>query len=84
MLEDFTIQLTPQMMALVPVVALFLQVLKKIEAIQTVKAWFPFVSIAIAFGLCYSLGEVENAVLSSIVIGLVASGSYDLLKGKGK
>jgi len=82
-MEDFTIQLTPQMMALVPVVALFLQVLKKIEVIQAIKAWFPFASIAIAFGLCYSIGA-ENPVLSSIVIGLVASGSYDLLKGKGK
>jgi len=77
--NQFTVTLTPSMMALVPVVGAIVQILKRIEAIQKVSEWLPFFSVGIALGLGY-LTNLDNPVMSSVVIGLVASGGYDLLK----
>ena len=78
-MEDYTITITPAMAALVPVVAAILQVLKRMEAVHKMTEWLPFFSVGIALGLSY-LTRVPDPVLSSVVIGLVASGGYDLLK----
>lgn len=75
------IELTSEMLALVPIVAAILQVAKRIKAVENLKEWFPFLSVAVAYGLCYFSG-VTQPVMPSIVIGLVASGGYDLVKGK--
>jgi len=77
--EQFTITLTPAMVALVPVVGAIVQVLKRLEIIQKVKEWLPFFSVGIALALGY-LTKMEDPVLPSVIIGLVASGGYDLLK----
>ena len=82
-MENLTISLTPEMLALVPVVALILEVAKKIKAVEKLKEWMPFISVGIAYGLSCLTG-IENPVLPSILIGLVASGSYDLVKGVTK
>ena len=74
------VNLTPEMLVLVPVVAALLQVLKNIEAIQAIKEWLPYVAVGIALGLGY-LTKMENPILPSILIGLMASGGYDLVKG---
>lgn len=73
------IDLTPEMLALVPIVATVLQLAKRIEAIAKLKQWYPFLSIGIALGLGYLTG-MEEPIAPSIIIGLVASGGYDLLK----
>lgn len=82
-MENLTTTLTPEMLALVPIVAAILQVVKNIKAIEKLKDWFPFFSVAIAYGLCY-YSNVAEPVLPAILIGLTASGAYDLVKGTGK
>lgn len=83
MTEDLTIQLTPAMMALVPVVALVLQVIKKVPALEQLKDWMPFVSIGVALGLGY-LTKMPDPVMPSILIGIAASGTYSLAKSTVK
>jgi len=78
-MENLTVALTPAMLALVPVVAAILQVLKQVELMQKMKQWLPFCSIGIALGLGY-LTKMPEPILPSVLIGLVASGGYDLLK----
>lgn len=77
--ETLNITLTPQMLALVPVVAAILQMVKRVPQIEQIKGWLPFASLGIALGLCYITG-VKEPILPAIVIGLVASGGYDVLK----
>ncbi len=79
-MEDLTFQMTPQVLALIPVVAAILQVLKRIEPIQQVKQWLPFIAIALSIGLAY-LTKVPDPIMPGIVAGLMAGGSYDLLRG---
>jgi len=78
-MEEYTIQLTPAMLTLVPVVAALLQFAKRLEAVQKIKEWLPMVSIGIALGLAY-LTKMPDPIMGAVVIGLVASGGYDLLK----
>lgn len=73
------VTLTPAMLALVPVVAAILQLAKRFEPLQKLKSYLPFISIGIALGLG-SLANMPNLIISSVIIGLVASGGYDLLK----
>jgi hypothetical protein len=78
-----TIQLTPAALALVPIVAAILQVLKRIEVIAKLSQWLPFVSMGIALGLGY-LTNIPDPIVPSILIGLLASGSYDAVKSISK
>ena len=80
-MEQYTITLTPQMLALVPVVATILQLAKTIKPLEKIKAYFPFVGIGVSYGLCVVTGAA-NPVISAILIGLVAAGGYDMLKSK--
>ena len=82
-MESLTVNLTPEMLALVPVVAAILQLLKRVEAIEKVKEWLPFASIAIAYGVAY-LTKMPEPILPAVIIGLVASGGYDLLRAPTK
>ena len=78
-MEDFTLTLTPAMMAIVPVVAILTQFTKRLEFINKNKAWLPFLSIAIALGVGYAT-SIPDPIPASILIGLVSSGSYDAVK----
>jgi len=80
-MEQVVIELTPEMLALVPVVAAIIQVLKKIPAIAKIKGWLPFVSVGISLGLGY-IAQVPDPVLSAVIIGLVAVGGYEIVKGR--
>lgn len=90
-MENLNIELTPAMLALVPIVAALIQILKKILAIKYIpaevgifiKELLPFASILIAFGLLYFQNLVEP-LLPAIIIGLIAAGGYDVLKQKKK
>ncbi len=82
-MEDFSITLTPAMLALVPVVAALLQFAKRLDFVQEMKQWLPLISIGIALGIGYAT-KMPNPIMNSIVIGLVASGGYDLLKVPAK
>jgi hypothetical protein len=88
-MENLNIQLSPAMLALVPVVAAIIQVLKKFLAIKHIpnkitifiKELLPFASILIAFGLL-NYQKVSEPLLPAIIIGLTACGGFDLLKQK--
>jgi len=82
-MEDLTITLTPAMLALVPVVAAILQMLKKLEPIQKIKSYLPFISVGVACGLCF-FAKIQEPIMASIIIGLVASGGFDMLRGTTK
>ena len=80
-MEDLTLNLTPEVLALIPIVAAILQVVKGISAVNKLKQWFPFFGIAIAYGLGLASGATDP-VIQSVLVGLVAAGSYDLFKAK--
>ena len=80
------IEIPTSMLALIPIVALIVQNLKKMSAMGTLKEYLPVISVAIAVSLAYlTSGQLENwsdPILPAIAIGLMASGGYDVLKGK--
>ena len=76
-------QLTPEMLALVPIVAGVLQALKKIPIIDKIKAYMPFLSMALGLGAVYALTG-EPQVIPAVVMGLMASGLYSGVKALGK
>jgi len=78
-MEEFMINIDAQTMMLVAAVGAILQVAKGIPALEKLKQWFPFIAIGVAYVLSRALG-VEDPIMPSIVTGLLASGSYDLLK----
>jgi len=90
-MENLNVELTPAMLALVPVVATIIQVVKRILASKGMpvvinsltKEFMPFVSMGIALALMY-YGKVSNPLLPAVIIGLTACGGFDLLKGKKK
>jgi len=83
------IELSPAMLALIPVVAAVMQALKRIVSMEQIpngigvfmKEMLPLLSIIIAFVLL-RYQTTPEPLLPAIVIGLTACGGYDLLKGK--
>ena len=73
------IELTSEMLALIPAVALIIQLVKNLDFYKDIKKWTPFVSMGIALGLCY-LTKVPDPILPAIAIGLAASGAYSSVK----
>ncbi len=82
-MDNLNLELSPAALALVPVVGLFLQTLKKLVWVKAIIPYFPYVGMAVAFALI-RLGGVtaDNPVVASIAIGLMASKGYDLIKPK--
>lgn len=84
-MEQLTVELTPAMLALVPIVGVILQALKRVKVAQQFTDWFPFVGMLVAYGLIYvTTAEVQNAPMAAILIGLASSKGYDLVKGNTK
>jgi len=77
------IQLTPEMLALVPVVAAIIQMLKKIPQITPYKDLLPLAAIGISVALVYSVNYLAF-LLPAIIVGLMACGGYEMLKSKPK
>lgn len=82
-MENLTITLTPQMLYLVPIVGAILQVIKGLGVYEKIKKWTPFLAIGISLALGF-LTKMNDPILPSIIIGLIASGGYDLLKAPTK
>ena len=81
-----TIQLTPAMLALVPIIAYFVQIIK---SIITDYAWFakakkflPLVAVFFGIGLSY-LCQIDNFVVAGILEGIAAVAGYETLKLPG-
>lgn len=82
-MENLNVEMTPAMLALVPVVAAILQMIKRFPIPVQAKEFLPGISMLIALGLLCAY-EVPDPILPSVLIGLMASGGYDLLKQKKK
>ena len=89
-MENLNVELTPGMLALIPIVAALIQVLKDkvlvikyIPAVisESVKGILPYISIGIALGLLH-YQQISEPLIPSIIIGLTACGGFDALKGK--
>ena len=79
--SQLSIELTPAMLAMVPLVAAVLQMFKNLPLLETYKRYFPIAALALGIGAAFLQG-FPNPILVGIVIGLTAAGSYDVLKGK--
>lgn len=80
-MENLSLEMTPAMMVLVPMVAALIQFVKKIPQFESYNQWLPIVSLALGVGAAY-LQNLPNPIMAGIIIGLTASGAYDVLKGK--
>lgn len=80
---DLTTQITPAMLALIPLVAAVLQVLRKVEAIDKYKAYMPFMAIVLSAGAIYAMNQ-QIEIIPAVVMGLMASGVYDGVKAISK
>ena len=77
------ITLTPQMLTIIPMLAVSMQMLKGIEPLQKIKPWFPFLTIGISIGLSILMkmgGDIQAQVMAGVVMGLATSGGYDAAK----
>lgn len=73
------IALSAEMVALVPVIAGVLQALKKIPLIDQIKAYMPFISMLLSFGVIYAQTS-EIQIIPAVIMGLTASGLYSGVK----
>jgi len=77
------LNLTPAMLALVPLVAAAIQIIKNIPATVKIKPFMPFVGMIVAFCMLYAQ-KPEPQIIPAVVIGLMASGAYDGIKAISK
>ena len=82
-MDDLMIQLTPGMLALVPIVAAILQLVKRFEFMEKIKSYFPLIAIGLSLAICYAT-KMPDPIMPAVLIGLTASGGYDLLKAPAK
>lgn len=82
-----TLELTPAMMSLVPIIAYLVGMIKGILEVYTfypkVKGFLPLAAILIGIGLSYLVG-IENAPVAGIMEGIASIAGYEILKGKEK
>ena len=82
-MENLETMLTPQMLALVPLIVGILQVVKKIPIIQKIKDYLPFVSMGIAAAVLIATKQ-PDPILPSVIIGLLACGGFEAAKAVTK
>jgi hypothetical protein len=73
------IELTPTMMMLIPAVALILQKLKELPYYAYIKGFGGVLSLVIGIVLAYAT-STPDPILNGIVIGVAATGGYEVLK----
>lgn len=81
--ETMQILLTPQMLTIIPMLAVAMQMLKGIEPLAKLKPWFPFLTIGISIGLAILMkmgADIQAQVMAGVVMGLATSGGYDAAK----
>lgn len=86
-METMNVTLTPEMLAVIPTLAVALQMVKGIEPLARFKAWMPLVAIAIAIGCAILMGigaTIQEQVMSGLIMGLATAGGYDASRISGK
>jgi hypothetical protein len=78
-MESLNTELTPAILALVPVIAGVIQVLKRAKGAEALKPWLSIIALALGVGLCYAT-KVPEPILPGIIVGLMSSGAYSVLK----
>ncbi|KKN58298.1 hypothetical protein LCGC14_0553780 [marine sediment metagenome] len=73
------IELSPELLMLVPLVAALLEVLKRVPIIERIKEFMPFLAIATSVGVVYAQTQ-SLQIMPAIVMGLMASGAYSSVK----
>ena len=87
MSESMTVQLTPQMLTVIPILALAIQMLKKQAPIVFEKIPPILVAVVASIGMAIlmKMGTgLQDQVVSGIIMGLATAGGYDAAKGTGK
>jgi len=79
-MENLSFNFTPDLFPLIFCVAALIQFVKKIPLLSRYSDWLPLLSCLLGIGVAY-LQHIGNPLVSGIVIGVIASGSYELLKG---
>lgn len=85
--EVMEITLTPQMLSIIPLLAVAMQMLKGLEPLAKLKPWFPLLSIVAAIGLAILMKmgpDLQGQVMAGVVMGLATAGGYDAAKVPGK
>ncbi len=78
--ETMVISLTPQMLTVIPLLAMALQVLKGLEPLAKLKPWFPLIAVGAAMALAVVLkmgAELPDQLMAGVVMGLATAGGYD-------
>lgn len=81
------ITLTPQMLSIIPLLALAVQMLKGMEPLAKLKAWFPLLTIvvAMALGVLFKMGtDLQSQLIAGVIMGLATSGGYDAARMSAK
>lgn len=79
-MENFSFNFTPDMFAIVFCVAAVVQMLKRIPNVAQFSDWFALLSCVLGIGSAFLMG-FDKPVIAGMIIGMVASGSYSLVKG---
>jgi len=78
--NELAIKLTPELLAIMPLMSAALQLLKELPLPTVIRNHLPLVGIGIAVGLAYLAG-VPDPAWSGVVMGLATCGGYKALKG---
>lgn len=81
------VQLTPQMLTVIPLLLMAMQMIKGFEPVAKLTAWFPLMTMAVAvvLAILMQMGpDVQSQVMSGVVMGLATCGGYDAAKLPGK
>lgn len=74
-----TIELTPSMLAVVPLVAYVIEVMKTLPKADKIKPYLPIISMVVGVGGAYAF-SIANPVVAGIMIGMAASTGYNGFK----
>jgi len=74
-----SVELSPELLMMIPVIAALLEVLKRIPIVAQVKEWMPFIAIVASIGVVYAQTS-ELQFMPAVVMGLMASGAYSGVK----
>jgi Sec-independent protein secretion pathway component TatC len=76
------ILLSPAMLAIVPLVAYFVQILKGLPYADKLSPYLPIVSMLFGIGGSYAF-SIPNPVVAGIMIGMAASTGYNQFRATG-
>jgi len=76
---ESTIILTPEMLAQIPLIAMILQVLKKLPIYAKVQPYTPLIACGLGIAAAFATA-IPNPLIAGILIGVTASAGYSQFK----